>query len=100
MAGAAQADRAERDAAVIRDPVIFAGIGQWGAIQTAAPSFGVEVSHVRDAGEVSSAPCAYPGRAGSVACGIRDVDATLEMNVEQLKAISAVICRGSAGEIE
>jgi hypothetical protein len=47
-------------AAVIRDPVIFAGIGQWGAIQTAAPSFGVEVSHVRDAGEISSAPCACP----------------------------------------
>jgi hypothetical protein len=27
-------------AAVIRDPAISAGIGQWGAIQTAAPSFG------------------------------------------------------------
>src|SRR5258708_3410205 len=33
-------------AAVIRDPAIPAGIGQWGAIQTAAPSFGVEVSPI------------------------------------------------------
>jgi uncharacterized membrane protein YeaQ/YmgE (transglycosylase-associated protein family) len=41
----------------------------------------------------------HPGREGSVASGIRDVDATLEMKVEQPKAISAVICRGSAGEI-
>ncbi|HEY6382998.1 MAG TPA: ABC transporter substrate-binding protein, partial [Pseudolabrys sp.] len=41
-------------AAVIRDPAITAGIGQWGAIQTAAPSFGVEVTpvNVRDAGEI------------------------------------------------
>src|SRR5438093_8991377 len=39
-------------AAVIRDAAIASGIGQWGAIQTAAPSFGVEVSpvSVRDAG--------------------------------------------------
>jgi ABC-type uncharacterized transport system substrate-binding protein len=38
-------------AAVIRDPAIIAGIGQWGAIQTAAPAIGVEVSpvNVRDA---------------------------------------------------
>ena len=36
--------------AVIRDPAIPSGVGQWGAIQTAAPSFGVEVSpiNVRD----------------------------------------------------
>ncbi len=38
-------------AAVIRDPAIIAGIGQWGAIHTAAPAIGVEVIpvNVRDA---------------------------------------------------
>jgi putative ABC transport system substrate-binding protein len=48
-------------AAVIRDPAISAGIGQWGAIQTAAPSFGVEVNpiNVRDAGEIERAVAAF-----------------------------------------
>ena len=32
--------------AVIRDPAINAGVGQWSAIQTAAPSFGVEVTPI------------------------------------------------------
>jgi putative ABC transport system substrate-binding protein len=41
-------------AAVIRDPSITAGIGQFGAIQAVAPSIGIEVSpvNVRDAGEI------------------------------------------------
>ena len=41
-------------AAVLRDASDPAGIGQWGAIQTAAPSFGVElrVVDVRDVGEI------------------------------------------------
>jgi putative ABC transport system substrate-binding protein len=41
-------------AAVLRDPAIAAGIGQWAAIQSVAPSFGVELSPVdaRDAGEI------------------------------------------------
>ena len=44
-------------AAVIRDPAIIAGIGQWGAIHTAAPAIGMEVSpvNVRDAGEIERA---------------------------------------------
>ena len=44
-------------AAILRDPAISAGIGQWGAIQTAAPAFGVEVSpiNVREAGEIERA---------------------------------------------
>jgi len=44
-------------AAVIRDAAITAGIGQWGAIQSAAPSLGMEVSpvNVRDAGEIERA---------------------------------------------
>jgi ABC-type uncharacterized transport system substrate-binding protein len=41
-------------AAVMRDPTITSGIGQFAAIQSVAPSFGVELSPVgvRDAGEI------------------------------------------------
>src|SRR5262245_26648825 len=41
-------------AAVLRDPRDPAGVGQWAAIQTAAPSFGVELRpvDVRDTGEI------------------------------------------------
>ena len=41
-------------AAVLRDPAIPQGIGQFGAIQSAAPSLGLEVSpvNVREAGEI------------------------------------------------
>ena len=48
-------------AAVLRDPAITAGIGQWGAVQTAAPSFGVEVSPVgmRDADEIDRGIAAF-----------------------------------------
>jgi ABC-type uncharacterized transport system substrate-binding protein len=44
-------------AAVIQDPAITAGIGQFAAIQSVAPSVGVEVSpiNVRDAGEIERA---------------------------------------------
>ena len=46
---------------VIRDPAIAAGIGQFGAIQAVAPSFGVEVSpvNVRDAPEIERAVVAF-----------------------------------------
>jgi putative ABC transport system substrate-binding protein len=48
-------------AAVIRDPAITAGIGQFAAIQSMAPSIGVEVSpvNVRDAGEIERAVTAF-----------------------------------------
>jgi len=48
-------------AVVLRDPAIAAGIGQFGAIQAVAPSFGVEVSpvNVRDAGEIERAVTAF-----------------------------------------
>jgi putative ABC transport system substrate-binding protein len=48
-------------AAVIRDPAISAGIGQFGAIQSVAPSLGVEVSpiNVRDAPEIERAIVAF-----------------------------------------
>src|SRR5215813_13702420 len=47
--------------AVIRDPAITAGIGQFGAIQAVAPSFGVELTPVnmRDAGEIERAVAAF-----------------------------------------
>ena len=40
--------------AILRDPAIGAGIGQFAAIQAVAPSLGMEVSpvNVRDAGEI------------------------------------------------
>ena len=48
-------------AAVLRDPAQPQGIGQFGAIQTAAPSFGIELSpiDVRDAGEIKRAITAF-----------------------------------------
>ena len=47
--------------AVIRDPAIAVGLGQFGAIQTAAPSLSVEVVpiNVRNAGEVERAITAF-----------------------------------------
>jgi putative ABC transport system substrate-binding protein len=48
-------------AAVIRDPTVGAGIGQLAAIQSVAPSFGVELSAVgvSDAGEIERAITAF-----------------------------------------
>ena len=50
-----------RRAAVLRDPNITAGIGQFAAIQTAAPSLGMEVSpiNVRDKGEIERAVATF-----------------------------------------
>ena len=47
--------------AVLRDPTIAGGIGQFAAIQAVAPSLGVEVSplNVRDAGEIERAVTAF-----------------------------------------
>jgi len=48
-------------AAVLRDPAIASGIGQFGAIQAAAPSLGVELSpvDVHDEGEIERAVTAF-----------------------------------------
>jgi putative tryptophan/tyrosine transport system substrate-binding protein len=48
-------------AAVLRDPALASGGGQLGAIQSVAPSFGVELSPVgvRDAGEIERAITAF-----------------------------------------
>ena len=48
-------------AAVLRDPAIASGIGQFGAVQAVAPGLGVELSpiDVRDAGEIERAVSAF-----------------------------------------
>jgi putative ABC transport system substrate-binding protein len=48
-------------AAVLRDPTIASGIGQWGAIQSAAASLGLEVSPVgaQNAGEIERGVAAF-----------------------------------------
>jgi putative tryptophan/tyrosine transport system substrate-binding protein len=48
-------------AAVLRDPAVASGIGQFGAVQAVAPALGVELSpvDVRDAGEVERAVTAF-----------------------------------------
>jgi putative ABC transport system substrate-binding protein len=48
-------------AAVLRDPALTAGIGQFAVIQSVAPSVGMEVSpvNVRDAGEIERAVTAF-----------------------------------------
>jgi putative ABC transport system substrate-binding protein len=50
-------------AAVLRDPAVASGIGQFGAVQSVAPSFGVELRpiDVRDAGEMERALAAFAG---------------------------------------
>jgi ABC-type uncharacterized transport system substrate-binding protein len=53
--------------AILRDTTIAAGTGQYGAIQSVAPSFGVELSpvNVRDAGEIERAVAAFASAANS-----------------------------------
>jgi ABC-type uncharacterized transport system substrate-binding protein len=48
-------------AAILRDPAVASGIGQFGAVQIVAPSLGVELSpvDVRDAGEIERAVAAF-----------------------------------------
>ena len=48
-------------AAVLRDPAVTSGIGQFGAVQIVAPSLGVELSpvDVRDAPEIERAVTAF-----------------------------------------
>src|SRR5437899_617207 len=48
-------------AAVLRDPAVASGIGQFGAVQIVAPSLGVELSpvDVRDADEIERAVTAF-----------------------------------------
>ena len=52
--------------AVLRDPVISGGFGQYGAVQSAASSFGVDASaiNVRDATEIERALMAFAATSG------------------------------------
>ena len=61
MARVAESDRVRREAAVLRDPTIASGIGQFAAVQAAAPSLGMELSavDVRDAGEIERAVISF-----------------------------------------
>ena len=62
MAGAAQTDRpGVIRVAILRDPGVPAGLGQFGAIQTAAASLGIEISalNVRDASEIERGIAAF-----------------------------------------
>jgi putative ABC transport system substrate-binding protein len=54
-------------AAVLRDPAITAGVGQFAIIQSVAPSVGVDVSaiNMRDAGEIERAITAFAGSPNS-----------------------------------
>ena len=54
-------------AAIIRDPAISAGIGLFGAIQSVAPSLGLEASavNVRDAGEIERVVTTFARSANS-----------------------------------
>src|SRR6266436_3114463 len=60
-------------AAVLRDPTIASGIGQFAAVQTVAPSLGVELSpvDVRDAAEIERAITAFArsGNGGLIVTG-------------------------------
>src|SRR6266851_923612 len=60
-------------AAVLRDPAIASGIGQFAGIQAVAPSLGVELSpvDVRDAGEIERAVTAFArsGNGGLIVTG-------------------------------
>src|SRR5262249_33879259 len=53
--------RTVKRAAVLREPAIAAGTGQFGAIQSVAPSFGVELTpvNVRDPNEIERAVSAF-----------------------------------------
>jgi len=59
--------------AILRDPAITSGTGQWGAISSAAPSLGVEVSpvSVRDAPEIERGVAAFArfGNGGLIVTG-------------------------------
>jgi putative tryptophan/tyrosine transport system substrate-binding protein len=74
-------------AAVLRDPAVASGIGQFGAVQTVAPSLGVELNpvDVRDAPEIERAVTAFARSgngglivtAGGLATRYRDLIITL-----------------------
>ena len=85
--------------AVLRDPAIAAGTGQFGAIQAVAPSLGVEVSpvNVRDAGEIERAVTAFARSANGglivTAARCRDVHRDLIITLAARHKLPAVYFR-------
>jgi putative tryptophan/tyrosine transport system substrate-binding protein len=73
--------------AVVRDPVQFSGVGQLAAIQTAAPSFSVEVSPIdaRDSKQIERAITAFErgsngnGNAGLIVAASGSADANRKL---------------------
>ena len=92
--------------AVLRDAAIAAGTGQLGAIQSAAPSFGVELSPVgvRDANEIERAITAFARTSNSglivtpssLALGHRELIATLAAR-HRLPAVYGVRYHAAVG---
>jgi putative ABC transport system substrate-binding protein len=76
-------------AAILRDAAISTGLGLFGAIQTAAPSLGIEVSavNVRDASEIERAVTAFarPGKGGLIVLG----SPLVEVHRELIAALAA-----------
>ena len=93
-------------AAVLRDPAIASGIGQFAAVQAVAPSLGVELSpvDVRDAAEIERAVTAFArsGNGGlivtasALATRHRDLIITLAAR-HRLPAVYACRCFVTAG---
>ena len=90
-------------AAVLRDPAVASGIGQFAAIQAVAPSLGVELSPVdaRDAPEIERAVTAF-ARSGNgglivtaspVAARHRDLIATLAARHRSARGLRAPLLR-------
>jgi putative ABC transport system substrate-binding protein len=75
--------------AVLRDPTVAAGIGQFAAIQSTAPSVGVDLSVIdpRDAGEIEHAIAAFAGEPNG------GLIATLGPSARHLELITALAIR-------
>ena len=67
MAGTAQGDRATRKTtAILRDPTLTSGVGQFAVIQSVAPSLGMEVDpiNVQSAADIERAVAVFASRGG------------------------------------
>jgi putative ABC transport system substrate-binding protein len=86
-------------AAVLRDPVITSGIGQFAVIQSAAPLLGLDVSpvNVRIAGEIERAVTAFAGSANGglivTASGLAAINRDLIIMLAARHKLPAVYAR-------
>jgi putative ABC transport system substrate-binding protein len=74
-------------AAVLRDPTLAAGIGQFAAVQSTAPSVGVDLSAIdpRDAGEIERAVAAFANEPNG---GLILTLGTAARHLEQITALA------------